>query len=64
MIKVAIVGYGNIGRYALEAVEAAPDMECVGVVRRNGSAEGFPELAGRKVVRDIDELGHVDVAIL
>ena len=29
MVKVAIVGYGNIGRYALEAVESAPDMECV-----------------------------------
>jgi len=34
-IKVAIVGYGNIGRYALEALEVAPDMECVGIVRRN-----------------------------
>lgn len=63
-IKVAVVGYGNIGRYSLEAVEAAPDMECVGVVRRNGSAAGFPELAGYKVVSDIRELGHVDVAIL
>ena len=46
-IKVAIVGYGNIGKYSLEAVEAAPDMECVGVVRRSGSAEGFPELAAK-----------------
>ena len=63
-IKVAIVGYGNIGRYSLEAVEAAPDMECAGVVRRNGSAEGYPELAAYKVVSDIRELGKVDVAIL
>ena len=63
-IRVAIVGYGNIGRYSLEAVEAAPDMECAGVVRRNGSAEGFPELASYKVVSDIRELGKVDVAIL
>ena len=63
-IKVAIVGYGNIGKYSLEAVEAAPDMECVGVVRRNGSAAGFPELAPYNVVSDIRELGKVDVAIL
>lgn len=63
-IKIAIVGYGNIGRYSLEAVEAAPDMECVGVVRRSGSAEGFPELADYNVVSDIRELGKVDVAIL
>ena len=43
-IKVAIVGYGNIGKYSLEAVEAAPDMECVGVVRRNGSSAGSRNL--------------------
>lgn len=63
-IKVAIVGYGNIGRHALEAVQAAPDMECAGVVRRNGNAGGFPELESVKVVSDISELGHVDVAVL
>lgn len=63
-IKVAIVGYGNIGKHALEAVEVAPDMECVGVVRRSGNADGFPELAAYKVVSDIRELGKVDVAIL
>lgn len=63
-IKVAIVGYGNIGKYALEALERTSDMECAGIVRRNGSAEGFPELAGKKVVSDIKELGDVDVAIL
>ena len=63
-IKVAIVGYGNIGRFSLEAVEAAGDMECVGVVRRSGSADGIPELAPYKVVADVRDLGKVDVAIL
>lgn len=63
-IKVAIVGYGNIGKYSLEAVEAAPDMECVGIVRRNASKDGYPELAPYKVVSDVRELGKVDVAIL
>ena len=61
---MAIVGYGNIGRFSLEAVDAAGDMECVGIVRRKASAEGMPELNGRKVVTDIAELGKVDVAIL
>ena len=60
-IKVAIVGYGNIGRYALEALEVAPDMECVGIVRRNVTT---PTINGVKVVTDIRELGKVDVAIL
>jgi len=63
-IKVAIVGYGNVGKYALEAVESASDMECVGIVRRSGSADGNKELEGYKVVSDITELGKVDVAIL
>jgi len=63
-IKAAIVGYGNIGKYALEALEKASDMECVGIVRRNGSPEGFPELKNYKVTSRIDDLGKVDVAIL
>lgn len=63
-IRVAIVGYGNIGKYALQAVEAAEDMECAGVVRRNASVSGCPELAGVKVVSDVDELGRIDVALL
>lgn len=64
MIRAAIVGYGNIGRYALDALRAAPDMDCAGVIRRCGNAEGIPELSGIKVCSDISELGKVDVAIL
>lgn len=63
-IRVAVVGYGNIGQYTLEAIEASPDMVCAGVVRRVASKEGFPELAPYNVVSDIRELGIVDVAIL
>ena len=63
-IKVAIVGYGNIGKYTLEAINASPDMECVGVVRRSGNADGILELQNYKVVSDIKELGKVDVAVL
>ncbi|WP_350025137.1 diaminopimelate dehydrogenase [Providencia rettgeri] len=62
-IKAAIVGYGNIGRYALEAVLAAEDFELVGVVRRN--TQDIPaELSAYKVVDDIEKLGEVDVALL
>ncbi len=62
-IRAAVVGYGNIGRFTVEALEAAPDFEIAGVVRRNVS-EIPAELAAYKVVTDIKELGHVDVAIL
>ena len=63
-IRAAIVGYGNIGKYTLQALLAAPDFEVAGVVRRSG-AENLPaELEGYNVVKDIRELGDVDVAIL
>ena len=63
-IRVAIVGYGNIGKYALQALIEAPDMDVAGIVRRKGAEDLPKELEGYKVVKDIDELGHVDVAIL
>jgi len=63
-LQVAIVGYGNVGKYALEAVAAAPDMELTGVVRRNPSGPQPPELAGVKVVSSIQELPGTQVALL
>ena len=63
-IRVAVVGYGNIGKYAIEALQESPDMEIAGIVRRKG-AEGCPaEIAAYTVVKDIRELNDVDVAIL
>ena len=63
-IRAAIVGYGNIGRYALEALEAANDFEVAGIVRRHGAENKPAELAQYDVVKDIRELKDVDVAIL
>lgn len=63
-VRAAIVGYGNIGHYVLEALQAAPDFEIVGVVRRAGAENKPEELANYAVVKDIKELGEVDVAIL
>ena len=60
-LRVAIVGYGNIGKYAIEAVMSAPDMEVSGIVRRK--AENT-EIQGIPVVEDIKKLGKVDVALL
>ena len=63
-IRAAIVGYGNIGKFTVEAVEAAEDFELVGIVRRQGAENKPAELAPYKVVQDIKELEGVDVAIL
>lgn len=62
-IRAAIVGYGNIGKFVVEALESASDFEIAGVVRRNASS--IPtEIAHLKVVEDISLLSEVDVAIL
>lgn len=62
--RVAIVGYGNIGQYALQALQAAPDMEVAGIVRRKGAEDCPPEIALYKVVKTLTELEDVDVALL
>ncbi|MCC8174008.1 MAG: diaminopimelate dehydrogenase [Odoribacter sp.] len=62
-IKAAIVGYGNIGKYVLEALEVAPDFEITGIVRRDASNVPH-ELKEYKVVTNINELPKIDVAIL
>lgn len=62
MIKAVIVGYGNIGRYTLDALLAAGDFEIAGIVRRD--ATNIPEeLKGYKVVSDLSAV-EADVAIL
>ena len=63
-IRIAIIGYGNIGRYTLQAIEASEDMVCVGVVRRNGDADKPAELAQYPVVKSVSELQGVQVAVL
>lgn len=62
MIKAVIVGYGNIGRYTLDALLAAGDFEIAGIVRRD--ATNVPEeLKGYNVVSDLSAV-EADVAIL
>lgn len=62
-IRVAIVGYGNVGNKVLEVLQSSADFEIVGVVRRN--VENLPaELLPYKVTDSISKLEKVDVAIL
>ena len=62
-IRAAVVGYGNIGKYVVEALEAAADIEIAGIVRRASSlAQG--EESKYKVVSSLEQLEGVDVAIL
>lgn len=62
-IRAAVVGYGNIGKYVVEALQSASDFEIVGIVRRD--ATNVPgELKDYHVVSSISQLKDVDVAVL
>lgn len=63
-IRAAVVGYGNIGKYTVQALEAAPDFEIVGIIRRQGAKDCPPEISKYKVTDTIDDLQDVDVALL
>ncbi len=61
--RAVIVGYGNIGRFALDALLEAPDLEPVGIVRRRAVRD--ESIPGEiPVTTDVDQLGPVDVALL
>lgn len=59
--RIAIVGYGNLGRHAIQAVNQAPDMEVAGIIRREAACR---EIDGIPVAARIRELGQVDAALL
>jgi len=62
-LRAAVVGYGNIGKYVLEAINASPDFEVAGIVRRDAS--NVPdELKTYTVTDSVTKLKDVDVAIL
>jgi len=61
-IKAAVIGYGNVGRYAAQAVISSPDIELCGIVRR--TLAQIPELPGVPVVESILDLGKIDLALI
>ena len=62
-IRAAVVGYGNIGKYVVEALQTAPDFEIAGIVRRD--ITHIPEeIKTYTVVNDLKNLDGVQVAIL
>lgn len=64
--RVAVVGYGNIGKYTVEAVLNSKDMELAGIVRRPETVNSpvSHQLADIPVVSSISELERVEVSIL
>jgi len=63
--RIALVGFGNVGREVLAALESAPDMEPAGVILRNPQkAAVLREELALPVVGDVSELSKVDGAVL
>lgn len=60
--RVVVVGAGNVGLGALEAVRLAPDLELVGVVRRE--PQPLPHRPEIPVAASVDAFGPVDGALL
>ncbi|MEG2073918.1 MAG: NAD(P)-binding domain-containing protein, partial [Angelakisella sp.] len=67
MIRIAIAGYGNIGRGVEQAIKRNEDMELVAVVTRRAPESLVTETRGVRVVAQQDAAtlcGEVDVMIL
>ncbi len=69
MISVVVHGLGNIGRHAIAALEKAPDMRCLGIIRRPASLgtqaqdlRGLPDFADLEAL--IKAKGRPDAAIV
>jgi len=70
-IRVAVAGYGNIGKNAVETIRVSSDMEFAGVVETNEEIDrlstisgAFNALAGSRITSDVRDLGKVHVALL
>jgi len=64
-IRVAIIGYGNVGKHVYESIITSPDMILAGIVLRNkqtANEKGVP--LGLTIVEHVSELDNVDVAFL
>lgn len=62
-LRVAVVGYGNVGRSALAAVQSSKDMEIAGIVRRR-AVRPLGVAPDIRVVGDIGGLAGVDAAVM
>ncbi len=61
MIKVAVFGYGNVGRAVVDVLKVTPDFKLCAIV---DAAMANKEAEGLKIVSSIDEIPEIDVAIL
>ncbi|MDD4802699.1 MAG: diaminopimelate dehydrogenase [Syntrophomonas sp.] len=65
-IKVTVFGFGNIGKHAVQAVQAAPDMDLIGIVQPIAELDSAQLEAAKQynLVESIEDLAKPDVALL
>jgi diaminopimelate dehydrogenase len=64
-LRLAVVGYGQLGRTCVEAIRASADLELVGVVRRPGSELRLaPSLEQVAMATHLRDLGAADAVLL
>lgn len=61
MIRVIILGYGNLGRHLSKSLHAASDLELVQVYNRSSKKVDLPEI---EFTNDLTELKQADVYVL
>ena len=64
MIKVAIIGYGNIGKAVEQAVLAAPDMTLSGIYHHNDLLIKEVLSPGSTLQSSVQQLLDADVCVL
>jgi len=64
--RVAVVGYGRVGRAAVEAIKVAPDFELAGLIRREASLKKpYPrDLQDIPISTRVEDLGRVETVLL
>ncbi len=60
-IRIGIIGYGHIGKAAVEAIKTTSDFDLVGVVSQSLEKDYFDDIP---VVRTVDELKNVQIVLL
>lgn len=60
-IRAGVIGYGHIGKAAVEAINMASDFELVGVVSRSLDRNYFDTIP---VVRSVEDLNNAQVVLL
>ncbi|MBD3581092.1 Rossmann-like and DUF2520 domain-containing protein [Flavobacterium selenitireducens] len=62
MIKICIIGFGNVGRHLASAFERSPLVDLVQVFSRSGNAAPFP--FSDRVISKFDDLKDADLYIV